>query len=291
MIWSAVEMFDFVGMEAMKGRTTQKVAALPRRVLEVAELGGVVLAKSRRARRLSMTIMPYGGVRVAVPYRMTFAEAEAFVASHVGWARRHLERVERIRKAHESTVAGLPAVGPLEAGRILKDRLWELSRRHGFSYNRVFIRNQKTRWGSCSHQNNINLNINLVRLRPGLMDYVIVHELVHTRIKNHRKRFWAELDKLVGDAKALDKELKQHVLGPSPGSRVAAAWIGPCRESRAGCPCHCDARAAEAGAPSEYGSAHVGNHGQDARATAMPVPPRRAHHPNLANGGSSGGRR
>ena len=51
---------------------------------------------------------------------------------------------------------------------MLKSRLSELSRQYGFSYNQAFIRNQRTRWGSCSHKNNINLNISLARLRPEL---------------------------------------------------------------------------------------------------------------------------
>jgi len=76
------------------------------------------------------------------------------------------------------------------------------------------IRNQKTRWGSCSNLNNINLNINLVSLTQDLMDYVILHELLHTKIKNHSKKFWAQLDKYVGGkAKYLDKRLKKHRLG------------------------------------------------------------------------------
>ena len=89
----------------------------------------------------------------------------------------------------------------------------DLSQELGIPIQRVVIRCQKTRWGSCSANDNINLNVNLVRLRPGLMDYVILHELVHTRTKNHSRRFWSQLDELVGDAKALDKELKKHVLG------------------------------------------------------------------------------
>ena len=92
---------------------------------------------------------------------------------------------------------------------ILKNRLKELSDIYGFKYNRVFIRNQKTRWGSCSGKNNISLNINLVRVSNELQDYVILHELVHTKIKNHSIRFWKDLDKYVGDGKKYAKLLKE----------------------------------------------------------------------------------
>ncbi|HPD46063.1 MAG TPA: DUF45 domain-containing protein [Anaerohalosphaeraceae bacterium] len=197
----------------MKRQGSQKISAATKRIVEVPELGEVVLAKSRRARRLSITITLDKGVRVAVPYRTSFADAQAFMTAHIGWARKHVARIARIRQAHESTLNGLPAMNPDKTRLMLKSRLSELSRQYGFSYNQAFIRNQRTRWGSCSHKNNINLNISLARLRPELMDYVILHELLHTRIKNHGRIFWRELDKLVGNARALDAELKNHVLG------------------------------------------------------------------------------
>jgi predicted metal-dependent hydrolase len=98
--------------------------------------------------------------------------------------------------------------------------LEELAKIHSIKYTRASIRNQKTKWGSCSAKNNISLNINLVRLPDELRDYVILHELVHTRFKNHSKMFWAELDRFVGGsprdslrrAKELSKKLKNYRL-------------------------------------------------------------------------------
>ena len=72
------------------------------------------------------------------------------------------------------------------------------------------MRNQKTRWGSCSAQNNINLNVQLIRLPPALRDYVILHELVHTRIRNHGPGFWEELEKYVADCRQVDRQLNQY---------------------------------------------------------------------------------
>ena len=197
----------------MRSKRSIKDVALPVRTVEVAGLGAVLLAKSRKARRLSMTVRPDRGIRVAVPYRTSFKEGMAFLESNIGWARKNLDRVRRIERQYKTTLSNLAPINRAAARTVLVKRLDELAREHGFAYNRVFIRNQKTRWGSCSENDNINLNVNLVRLRPGLMDYVILHELVHTRAKNHGRRFWSQLDKLVGDAKALDRELRKHVLG------------------------------------------------------------------------------
>jgi predicted metal-dependent hydrolase len=72
------------------------------------------------------------------------------------------------------------------------------------------VRSQKTRWGSCSFNNNISLNVKLTRLPQELIDYVILHELAHTRIKNHGREFWKMLDGLIGDAKKLDRRLREY---------------------------------------------------------------------------------
>ena len=70
----------------------------------------------------------------------------------------------------------------------------------------------KTRWGSCSFKNNINLSLHLMRLREELIDYVILHELVHTKVKNHSREFWTTLDIYCPKSKSLDKELKKYSL-------------------------------------------------------------------------------
>lgn len=97
-----------------------------------------------------------------------------------------------------------------EAKYYLPLRVEQLSKKHGFTYKRVAVKKMKTRWGSCSGVNNINLNMDLILLPQELTDYVILHELVHTVEKNHGKQFWALLDKLTGNAKALNQKLKQH---------------------------------------------------------------------------------
>lgn len=95
-----------------------------------------------------------------------------------------------------------------EAKIILVDRTRELATKNGFDINEIRIKNMQSRWGSCSIKGNINLNLHLMRLPKHLSDYVILHELAHTKHHNHGPLFWQELDKHVKNSKALAKELK-----------------------------------------------------------------------------------
>ncbi len=97
-----------------------------------------------------------------------------------------------------------------EAKDYLPARLQNLADYHGFRYNRVFIRNNRSRWGSCSAKNNINLNLHLMRLPGDLIDYVLVHELVHTLHKNHGREFWDKLGACINDPRLKDRELKKY---------------------------------------------------------------------------------
>ena len=131
------------------------------------------------------------------------------VKNKIEWIRfKRAEMKVKITRLKDK-LSDLKTINEVKAKALLKNRLKELSDIYGFKYNRVFIRNQKTRWGSCSAQNNINLNINLIRVSNELQDYVILHELVHTKIKNHSLRFWKELDKYVGDARYYNRLLKK----------------------------------------------------------------------------------
>jgi predicted metal-dependent hydrolase len=97
----------------------------------------------------------------------------------------------------------------MEALRTLPSRLEMLADRHGFRYSGVSIRHSKTRWGSCSSKKCINLSVSLMYLPEYLIDYVLLHELCHTREMNHSERFWSLMNQVTGgNAKKLRKELK-----------------------------------------------------------------------------------
>lgn len=97
----------------------------------------------------------------------------------------------------------------IEAKQFIPERVSQLSEIHRFRYNNIYIKNIKSRWGSCSYQNNLNFTLHLMRLPDYLIDYVILHELCHTVHKNHGKEFWALLDTVTGNkSNALKKEMK-----------------------------------------------------------------------------------
>lgn len=101
----------------------------------------------------------------------------------------------------------------IEAKAILPARVAELAKKFGFKYLDVFIKNARTRWGSCSHNNRINLSLHLMMLPDHLIDYVILHELTHTVHKNHGERFWQHLDQVTGGVKKLEKEINAKRIG------------------------------------------------------------------------------
>lgn len=96
-----------------------------------------------------------------------------------------------------------------DAKEFLPQRTHELAEKFGFRYNKVFLKNNKTNWGSCSRLNNINLNIQLMRLTEEIADFVILHELCHLKHRNHGVDFHKLLDKLCnGNEKHYSKQLR-----------------------------------------------------------------------------------
>ncbi len=112
-------------------------------------------------------------------------------------------------EVQKSAAKAIEKVYREEAAEYLSKRLNDLSDKYNLPFNELYIKNIKSRWGSCSGKNNINLSIHLMRLPDHLIDYVILHELAHTKVKDHSKNFWRFLGTLSGEAKALDKELKK----------------------------------------------------------------------------------
>lgn len=114
---------------------------------------------------------------------------------------------EQVQKV--ATAASLRAL-KVQAGHLLPMRLDELSRKHDLPYKSVSIKNLKTRWGSCDQDTNIILNVYLMQLPWHLIDYVLLHELTHTKVMRHGPTFWAAMEQLNPNTQLLRREIKAY---------------------------------------------------------------------------------
>ena len=150
---------------------------------------------------------------VKVPLGTPTFMAENFIREKKDWITKQLEKVEKQSKLADS-------MGPLteedirqikkKARVIIPQRVEYYAKMAGISYNRIFIRLQKSRWGSCSVDGNLNFNCLLVLMPPEILDSVVVHELCHRRHMNHSKEFYDEVLRIFPDYKRCNKWLKQN---------------------------------------------------------------------------------
>ena len=169
------------------------------------EIGDVLFEKSKKAKRIIISVKSPLIIRVAVPRFVTIRKAESFVSQKLDWIKRQQTKYSKKVNANELT----NAVSSEEKLKLI-NRFKHLANKNGFAYGKVTLRKMKTRWGSCTQYNNISLNICLIVLTDDLIDYVILHELVHTKIKNHGKEFWNELSNYMYNPKSLSRKLAQN---------------------------------------------------------------------------------
>lgn len=110
----------------------------------------------------------------------------------------------------EQAVAASERALKAEGSWLLPQRLETLAKTYGFAFSEVRIRKLSSRWGSCSHAKTITLSYYLMQLPWSLIDYVLVHELVHTKHLHHGPKFWQELENVLPNARALRKQIKEH---------------------------------------------------------------------------------
>lgn len=172
----------------------------------------MLFVKSRRARRISLTVRASRGVRVAVPWRVPFDEARRVAFAKLAWMRRALACVDRARGRCREAVLAAESLDRRRARTILAGRLEALAREHGYAPGRLSVRSQGSLWGSASRTGRIQLNALLAVVPPDLADYVILHELVHLRVRGHGRTFWAELERRMPDARRRQARLREYSL-------------------------------------------------------------------------------
>ena len=172
---------------------------------EEAEPVGIHFVRMRRARRYVMRVRPDGDLRVTIPRGGSKAEALRFAERHMAWAERQRSRVLEARRP-----AAVDRELRIKAAQALPPQLLEIAARHGLAVHRVTIRNQRSRWGSCSSRGHITLNFRLMLMPPEVREYILIHELMHLKQANHSIRFWRLVEAACPGFRDAERWLKQH---------------------------------------------------------------------------------
>lgn len=162
-----------------------------------------------------------GALIVRAPRKAKQAEIDAMIEAHRPWIEKHLKKAEEHRQAAEAlpplTIAEIRALAD-QALQVIPERVRYYAPLVGVRYGRITIRNQRTKWGSCTAQGNLNFNCLLMLTPPEVLDSVVVHELCHRKEMNHSDRFYAEVLRVFPDYKKWDKWLKDN--GPILMQRI-----------------------------------------------------------------------
>lgn len=172
-----------------------------------------IIYSSRRTAAIQVT--PDGKVVVRAPKRCSRSFIDSFLCQKEDWVLKHLSRFEKQKELHPSQQRS-----PLSekdrarfisiARDIFTKKTAYYARIMNVSYGRISIREQKTRWGSCSSKGNLNFNWRLILAPEEVLDYVVVHELAHRREMNHSKAFYAVVESVLPDYRAARRWLREH---------------------------------------------------------------------------------
>ena len=165
------------------------------------------LIRSTR-KTISLQITPQGELVVRCPERMKKGDVDAFVRSKEAWVLKHLPDPAQ-KSLPPFTQEQLKRMGQ-EAMKDIPERVARLAPAVGVTCGNITIRNQRTRWGSCSGKGNLNFNCLLMLVPEEVRDYVVVHELCHRKEMNHSTAFWAEVERVMPDYREHRRWLKEN---------------------------------------------------------------------------------
>lgn len=170
-----------------------------------------VIRSNRKS--ISIEIRQDATILVRAPYQMQNAEINRFIKEKENWIIKHLKKAEdrqrEMRDIQKLSVHEIQKLTDL-ALKIIPVKVKYFAGVMNVNYGRITIRNQKTRWGSCSAKRNLNFNCLLMLAPDEVVDYVVVHELCHLIEMNHSKKFWAQVEQVMPDYKKHKQWLKDH---------------------------------------------------------------------------------
>lgn len=173
-----------------------------------------IIRSSRKT--LALEIRPDMRIIVRAPYQASGSYIEQFIADRTDWIVEHLRKLEQknrqcndalpVKKLSNDEIKKLAD----KACTYIPGHVAHFAPLIGVTYGRITIRNQRTRWGSCSSRGNLNFNCLLMLTPPEVIDYVVVHELCHRKEMNHSGRFWNEVARVLPGYAEQEKWLKTH---------------------------------------------------------------------------------
>lgn len=168
------------------------------------------LRKNRRTKRLKLTIYCDGSFAVSAPKRLNLATIENYILQKSDWV---LSKLKIFKNRTTDSIFSKNNTNEYlrlkeTALKLAQEKVSVFNQQYNLSYRRISIRNQKTRWGSCSKVGNLNYNYKITLLPERLVDYIIVHELCHLQEFNHSRRFWDLVVRTLPDYKERRKEIK-----------------------------------------------------------------------------------
>lgn len=162
---------------------------------------------------IAIEIKPDATVCVRAPFFMKDEEIYSFVKEKEEWIKEHLEEVKARKQKNENvqkmTMEEIRQLADL-ALKTIPPKVEYYAKKMNVDYGRITIRNQKTRWGSCSGKRNLNFNCLLMLTPEAVLDYVVVHELCHLIEMNHSEAFWQQVARVMPDYEKHRKWLKVH---------------------------------------------------------------------------------
>lgn len=163
-----------------------------------------------RSSRKTVAIQIRGDqVLVRCPNHMSDAQVERFVKSKSHWIETHLGRTPSTPHLPPFTAGQIHELAD-QAMKVIPERVAFFAPLVGADYGQITIRNQRSRWGSCSSKGNLNFNCLLMLAPPEVLDYVVVHELCHRKEMNHSERFWAEVERVLPHYRGCRQWLREH---------------------------------------------------------------------------------
>lgn len=159
---------------------------------------------------MALKVEEDGTITVRAPYRISLRDADLFVEKHREWILKRQSALRERQEKRRTYTEQERAAGKRNARSLIEEKCRYYGRVMGVDYERISIREQKTRWGSCSSKGNLNFNWKLILMPEEILDYVVVHELAHRKEMNHSPAFWKIVGRVIPDYPERRAWLKAH---------------------------------------------------------------------------------